>query len=281
MTARFWVAAAVSLAVCGQAQAAETSARYVCGGGEAAFDAVFSADGSALTLAFAGQAPVALKRAISGAEFRYVGGGYELHGKEGAVMLARPGAAPISCEVAQSNANRAADVATPSFTCGDKLGPAERQICSDAKLAGLDRRLADAYRASRERLRGAARQSLVRDQRRWLGERNRCKSDARCLEARYGERLAALDKRGGQGAIRFPRAAQSLGGVVRSGSGLKHKRTGSLREGAPITLLGDTGVEMNGYNWFKIRFRRRIGYHWGGLICAKGGAIPGTFKVCN
>ncbi|MGI9382172.1 MAG: hypothetical protein ACR2PO_03390, partial [Methyloligellaceae bacterium] len=188
--------------------------------------------------------------------------------------------------VEQSDPATKAEVASPSFTCGDNLGPSERQICGNAKLAELDRRLADAYRASSTRLSGAARQNRILGQRRWSGERNSCKANARGLEARYEERLAALGKRAGQGApsgetIRYPRPAKSAGGVVRSGPGLKHKRIGSVGKDAPITLLGDSGVEMNGYNWFRIRFRRRVGYHWGGLICPKGNAIPGTFKVCN
>ena len=281
MHVRFWAVAAVSLLVGGGAEA-ETTTHYACGGGPS-FEAVFSADGSRLALAFAGQEPVALRRAISGASFRYLGGGYELQGRKDAVVLVRPGAAPVRCRVAEGDAGTAAK---PSFPCDGDLGAAERQICGSATLAGLDRRLAEAYGDASTRLSGAAQQALVQGQRRWLAARNRCKADAACLEARYRERLAALGKAPGQGgasggAIGYPRPARSWGGVVRSGPGLTHKRIGSLRESAAITLLGDTGVEMNGYNWFKIRFRRRVGYHWGGLICPKGGAIPGTFKVCD
>ncbi len=79
----------------------------------------------------------------------------------------------------------------------------------------------------------------------------------------------------------LPYPGQSWGGLVRSGPGTKYRKVGSLKEGDPLVLLEDTGVELNGYNWFKIEYRGRTGYQWGGLICAKGREVKGAFKICE
>lgn len=85
----------------------------------------------------------------------------------------------------------------------------------------------------------------------------------------------------GNSGGRFP-AASSWGGIVRSGPSMQSDRLDSLSEGEVITLLADTGVQMNGYNWFQIQYRNgQSGYQWGGIICGQTQPIPGTFEICN
>ncbi len=78
----------------------------------------------------------------------------------------------------------------------------------------------------------------------------------------------------------FP--AKSWGGVVRSGPAQESRRVASLAEGEKITVIKSSGVVMNGYVWFKIRYRgNKIGYQWGGIICPIGNLVPGTFEKCD
>lgn len=74
----------------------------------------------------------------------------------------------------------------------------------------------------------------------------------------------------------------SWGGVVRSGPGMETNRVDSLQKGEAIELLQDSGVHMNGYNWYQIRYRgNQIGYQWGGIICGRYQPVPGVHEVCN
>lgn len=82
-------------------------------------------------------------------------------------------------------------------------------------------------------------------------------------------------------SITYPRQAKSWGGIVRSGPGQHYKKRASLKEGEWITLLGPTNDVMNNYPWFKIKYRGRIGYQWGGIICSVGTHVEGTYQVCN
>lgn len=80
--------------------------------------------------------------------------------------------------------------------------------------------------------------------------------------------------------VDFPQNGQSYGGKVRSGPGMQYGQTGSLREGDRILILSGTGVMMNGYEWFQVRYRNgRTGYHWGGLFCSER-PYPGIYQVC-
>lgn len=74
----------------------------------------------------------------------------------------------------------------------------------------------------------------------------------------------------------------SWGGVVRSGPGMETARVDSLREGEAVEILQDSGVFMNGYNWFQIRYRgNKTGYQWGGIMCGRSQPVPGVHEVCN
>ncbi len=79
----------------------------------------------------------------------------------------------------------------------------------------------------------------------------------------------------------LPRAA-SWGGVVRSGPGMTYRRITSLRENERIKLIENTGVMMNGYPWFRIRYRgRKTGYQWGGIICSRDQAVSALHRQCS
>lgn len=62
----------------------------------------------------------------------------------------------------------------PSFDCAKASSDVERLICASVELGDRDRQLADAYRALRDTLSTGRRAALVRDQRAWLEERDRC-----------------------------------------------------------------------------------------------------------
>lgn len=80
----------------------------------------------------------------------------------------------------------------------------------------------------------------------------------------------------------FPVRARTGGGVVRSGPGTQFRRITSLRQLERIRVMGNTGVIMNGYPWFRIRFRNgRRGHMWGGIICSGQRPFAGTFDTCR
>ena len=81
--------------------------------------------------------------------------------------------------------------------------------------------------------------------------------------------------------VSYPRKAKSWGGVVRAGPGMHYGKKASLKQGEWITLLGPTNDVMNNYPWFKIKYRGRIGYQWGGIICSVGPHVHGTYQVCD
>lgn len=93
----------------------------------------------------------------------------------------------------------------PSFDCAKASTPVERTICRSAELAKADRDVATTYAALAAKLSGAAKDHLVKDQQRWVGNRNRAcigEDAATCLKSRYENRLALL-KEFGAGAYPF------------------------------------------------------------------------------
>lgn len=69
-------------------------------------------------------------------------------------------------------------LAQPSFDCRQARAWDERQICAQADLAELDRRIAAAWRAVTERATPEQRARLQAEQRAWLAERRACESPA-------------------------------------------------------------------------------------------------------
>lgn len=77
----------------------------------------------------------------------------------------------------------------------------------------------------------------------------------------------------------------SWGGSVRSGPGTEFAKIGSLKEGALVELEDNTGVQMNGYPWFKITQYNDVGgvtlsgFQWGGILCSFNGR-DGVHQTC-
>ena len=85
----------------------------------------------------------------------------------------------------------------PSFDCAKADNTIDRAICNDPELAKADREMVAAYTALVGKLRGAAKDEAIKDQVRWIGDRNRaCLSvndgTARCLRDRYARRTSNL-----------------------------------------------------------------------------------------
>ena len=63
---------------------------------------------------------------------------------------------------------------------------------------------------------------------------------------------------------------------------MTYRRITSLRENERIKLIENTGVMMNGYPWFRIRYRgRKTGYQWGGIICSREQAVSALHRQCS
>jgi uncharacterized protein len=90
---------------------------------------------------------------------------------------------------------------TPSFDCSQKLvSSVEQRICTDEKLAALDRGLADAYAAAEAKTTGADANALQAAQRAFVKSRNDCwkATDVQdCVENGYKRRTAELQARYG------------------------------------------------------------------------------------
>lgn len=71
---------------------------------------------------------------------------------------------------------------------------------------------------------------------------------------------------------------ESWGGRLRSGPGMDYDQVGSLAEGDNFTILQNTGIAMNGYDWFRIRTAGgKEGFQWGGIVCPLTADVRGTF----
>lgn len=75
---------------------------------------------------------------------------------------------------------------------------------------------------------------------------------------------------------------RSLGGKLRGGPGTNHAQVGSLPEGSWITILRNSGVRMDGYDWFEVvADNGKRGFQWGGIMCSNGRQIAGIYQVCG
>ncbi|MEP3198051.1 MAG: DUF4189 domain-containing protein [Lentilitoribacter sp.] len=74
---------------------------------------------------------------------------------------------------------------------------------------------------------------------------------------------------------------QALGGNMRSGPGTNYGKISSVAEGTYLTILFDTGVGFDGYNWFEVALDNgRRGYIWGGILCSNGDKLWGVYASC-
>jgi hypothetical protein len=77
-------------------------------------------------------------------------------------------------------------------------------------------------------------------------------------------------------------AGRSLGGRLRNGPGTNFSPAGSLAEGDRLTIVANTGVGFDGYDWFEIRTAAGVtAYQWGGIMCSEGAMIAGIFQQCG
>tara|TARA_R110002072_G_scaffold172842_1_gene327333 strand:+ start:483 stop:1157 length:675 start_codon:yes stop_codon:yes gene_type:complete len=82
--------------------------------------------------------------------------------------------------------------AQASFDCNLAATTVEKTICADAALSKLDRQMADVFRSARRSASESRSASILADQRSWIGQRNTCSSDRRCLLDSMQNRIAAL-----------------------------------------------------------------------------------------
>ncbi|MEP0233941.1 DUF4189 domain-containing protein [Roseibium sp.] len=75
---------------------------------------------------------------------------------------------------------------------------------------------------------------------------------------------------------------QSLGGKLRDGPGTNFRQIGSVAEGTWLTILNNTNVRFDGYDWFEVVFDNgKRGYQWGGIMCSNGPRIEGIYSSCQ
>ncbi|CAB3974827.1 PF07007 family protein [Burkholderia aenigmatica] len=79
----------------------------------------------------------------------------------------------------------------PTFACAKAVLPTERTICGSFELAGLDKSVDFSYRLALREARQIPVDAIEirRRQSAWLGERNRCGSDANCIQVAMKRQL--------------------------------------------------------------------------------------------
>lgn len=71
----------------------------------------------------------------------------------------------------------------------------------------------------------------------------------------------------------------SFGGNLRAGPGTNFQDVGSTFNGQQLTLIADTGVNLNGYNWWVVQLPNgQQAHQWGGLLCAPNFLLNGIFN---
>lgn len=84
------------------------------------------------------------------------------------------------------------------------------------------------------------------------------------------------------GPVNLNIRALSLGGSLRAGPGIQFQKVGSIYGRKRVTLLSNTGVQMNGYNWFEIITPDgRRAFQWGGIMCSPRQYVQGIYERCN
>lgn len=85
-------------------------------------------------------------------------------------------------------------VPTPSYRCADKMNDAESTICASFELSAFDKSVKTAYDdlVRQARRLGTPVQALVSSQRKWLRQRDLCRSDAMCIQNSMKTRLEQL-----------------------------------------------------------------------------------------
>jgi uncharacterized protein len=90
----------------------------------------------------------------------------------------------------------ASPAAAQSFNCRRASEPAERAICTNARLGGLDQRMSRLYAKLMARLDRDDQRDGLRDyQMRFLSSRDRCGSDVSCIKGAYLDQIDVLASR--------------------------------------------------------------------------------------
>lgn len=75
---------------------------------------------------------------------------------------------------------------------------------------------------------------------------------------------------------------KSLGGKLRDGPGTNFRQVGSVAEGTWLTIIANTGINFDGYDWFEVALDNgQRGYQWGGIMCSNGPRLRGIYSSCN
>jgi uncharacterized protein len=96
----------------------------------------------------------------------------------------------------------------PSFDCAKASTAIDRAVCKSAALSKADREMAAAYAVLVGKLSGPAKDHLIKDQERWIGNREPACSAGpletpQCLKTRYANRIAFLRALDGRGTYPF------------------------------------------------------------------------------
>lgn len=75
-------------------------------------------------------------------------------------------------------------------------------------------------------------------------------------------------------------SGMSLGGSLRRGPGIDYDKVGSLAFGSAFNINANTGVHMNGYDWFEVSMGTKRSYQWGGIMCSNDTKLKGIFEQC-
>lgn len=75
---------------------------------------------------------------------------------------------------------------------------------------------------------------------------------------------------------------RSLGGNLRAGPDTAQQSLGDVGENASLTIVANTGVDFDGYDWFRVQLGDgRSGYQWGGILCSEGTHQAGVYQACG
>ncbi len=131
----------------------------------------------------------------------------------------------------------------PAFDCALASTSTERTICAVPALGSLDRELNSLYAGLIDEPGSPGADALRREQRGWIGQRNRCGADAACLEQRYRERFAVLlDARAATSKAVVPAAGTRP--ETPPGSALSDPEPGL----APLELTVSDGLPVLGHD---------------------------------
>jgi uncharacterized protein len=184
-----------------------------------------------------------------------------------------------------SLATSATASAEPTFNCDDGAPAADLAICRSSVLAMYDRNLSYLYRRAIGIDDDQLRYDRLGDQASWLRARGLCESDEGCLIIEYGRRIdsliLALPPETEPVRVQFPHDALSWGGSLLSAPDPSADVVGTLEIGSRLRLLEDTGTVRHGFRWFRVEHGDVTAYQWGGVICAVGTPVPGTYRTCD